>query len=69
MKSVIDFVKADYSKATFIKLFLLIKKLNIIFDYNNPNYNNYRIIIFKIRRHIESIFIPATKIYKKIIYI
>ena len=49
MKGIIDFVEADYSKVIFIGLFLLAKKLYIVFDYNNLDYSNYRIIVFKVR--------------------
>ena len=66
VKGIIDFAEADYSKAAFIGLFLSAKKLYIIFDYDNPDYSDYRVIAFKVRRHIKPIFVPATEVHKQV---
>lgn len=39
MKGVINFIEANYNKAAFIGLFLLAKKLYIIFNYDIYSYN------------------------------
>jgi hypothetical protein len=66
VKDVIDFAKADYNKAAFIRLFLLAKKLYIVFNYNNLDYSNYKVIAFKVRQYIKPIFVLITKVYKRV---
>lgn len=66
VKGVIDFAEADYSKAAFIGLFLSAKKLYIVFDYDNPDHNDCRVMAFKVRRHIKPIFVPATEVHKQV---
>jgi hypothetical protein len=66
VKGVIDFAEADYSKAAFIGLFLSAKKLYIVFDYDNPDHSDCRVIAFKVRQHIKPIFVPATEVHKRV---